>query len=164
MQDVGGHLAEVPRRDTMSIAGFDRLSFEKALKQTLSPTTPIRSAEFLRGRDKKLEDIRRASSNQDVISSYTEIAAWAKPRWLRRRPSSINRPSNPQFYWHVTHRPVSIGFWETWHRNCWLSILPQRKSPLRPRSQRALAPFYQRMLNMRLNEAKSQKSNQSMKR
>ena len=44
----------------MSIAGFDRRSFEKALKQTLSPTTPIRSAEFLRGRDKKLEDIRRA--------------------------------------------------------------------------------------------------------
>src|SRR5260370_13478433 len=44
----------------MSIADFDRLSFEKALKQTLSPTTPIRSAEFLRGRDKKLEDIRRA--------------------------------------------------------------------------------------------------------
>ena len=44
----------------MSIAGFDRRSFEKALKQTLSPTTPVRSAEFLRGRDKKLEDIRRA--------------------------------------------------------------------------------------------------------
>jgi uncharacterized protein len=44
----------------MCIAGFDCLSFEKALKQTLSPTTPIRSAEFLRGRDKKLEDIRRA--------------------------------------------------------------------------------------------------------
>jgi hypothetical protein len=33
----------------MSIAGFDRRSFEKALKQTLSPTTPIRSAESFAG-------------------------------------------------------------------------------------------------------------------
>ncbi|HLI12816.1 MAG TPA: ATP-binding protein [Alphaproteobacteria bacterium] len=44
----------------MALAGFDRKAFEEVLKQRLSPTTPIRSAEFLRGRDKKLEDIRRS--------------------------------------------------------------------------------------------------------
>jgi hypothetical protein len=44
----------------MGILGFDRQSFEAALKQYLSPTTPIRSAEFLRGRDKRLEEIRRS--------------------------------------------------------------------------------------------------------
>lgn len=44
----------------MAISGFSRDTFETALKQTLSPTTPIRSAEHLRGREKKLEDIRRA--------------------------------------------------------------------------------------------------------
>jgi hypothetical protein len=44
----------------MAIAGFTRVAFEEALKRTLSPTTPIRSSEYLRGREKKLEDIRRA--------------------------------------------------------------------------------------------------------
>jgi Cdc6-like AAA superfamily ATPase len=44
----------------MAIAGFSRARFEAALQQSLSPTTPIRSAEHLRGREKKLEDIRRA--------------------------------------------------------------------------------------------------------
>ena len=44
----------------MAIAGFSRDQFETALKQTLSPTSPIRSPEHLRGREKKLEDIRRA--------------------------------------------------------------------------------------------------------
>ncbi|HSU06594.1 MAG TPA: ATP-binding protein, partial [Acetobacteraceae bacterium] len=44
----------------MAIADFDRPHFEAALKVRLSPTTPIRSVEFLRGRDRKLEDIRRA--------------------------------------------------------------------------------------------------------
>jgi uncharacterized protein len=44
----------------MAISGFSRSEFESVLKQFLSPTTPIRSPEFLRGRHKKLEDIRRA--------------------------------------------------------------------------------------------------------
>jgi Cdc6-like AAA superfamily ATPase len=44
----------------MAISGFTRDKFEAALKQTLSPTTPIRSPEHLRGRERKLEDIRRA--------------------------------------------------------------------------------------------------------
>jgi uncharacterized protein len=44
----------------MAIAGFDRLRFESVIQATLSPTTPIRSPEHLRGREKKLEDIRRA--------------------------------------------------------------------------------------------------------
>ena len=44
----------------MAIRGFDRNSFERVLKERLSPTTPIRSPEFLRGREKKLEDIRRS--------------------------------------------------------------------------------------------------------
>jgi hypothetical protein len=44
----------------MSIGNLSRHDFEVVLKRILSPTTPIRSAEFLRGREKKLEDIRRA--------------------------------------------------------------------------------------------------------
>ena len=44
----------------MAIFGFDRDKFETTLKEHLSPTTPIRSPEFLRGREKKLEDIRRS--------------------------------------------------------------------------------------------------------
>jgi uncharacterized protein len=44
----------------MAICGFDRSRFEEVLRKTLSPTTPIRSAEFLRGRDQILEVIRRA--------------------------------------------------------------------------------------------------------
>jgi uncharacterized protein len=44
----------------MAISDFTRDRFEAALKETLSPTTPIRSPEHLRGREKKLEDIRRA--------------------------------------------------------------------------------------------------------
>lgn len=44
----------------MTIAGFDRETFEHALTTKLSPTTPIRSPEFLRGREKRLEDIRRS--------------------------------------------------------------------------------------------------------
>jgi Cdc6-like AAA superfamily ATPase len=42
------------------IRGLNRDQFEGALKRTLSPTTPIRSSEYLRGREKKLEDIRRS--------------------------------------------------------------------------------------------------------
>jgi hypothetical protein len=44
----------------MAIKGITRDRFENLLPQLLTPTTPIRSAEFLRGRDKILEDIRRA--------------------------------------------------------------------------------------------------------
>lgn len=44
----------------MAITGLDRISFEAVLKAKLSTTTPIRSPEFLRGRERKLEDIRRA--------------------------------------------------------------------------------------------------------
>ena len=44
----------------MAIAGHTRDSFESSLRSTLSPTTPIRSPEHLRGRELKLEDIRRA--------------------------------------------------------------------------------------------------------
>lgn len=44
----------------MTIAGYTRLQFETELNQVLSPTTPIRSIEHLRGRDKKLEEIRRS--------------------------------------------------------------------------------------------------------
>src|SRR5215469_6368894 len=42
------------------IRGSNRSQFEEALKRSLSPTTPIRSVEHLRGREKKLEDIRRS--------------------------------------------------------------------------------------------------------
>jgi hypothetical protein len=41
----------------MAIQGVDRTRFEIVLQRILSPTTPIRSGEFLRGREKKLEDI-----------------------------------------------------------------------------------------------------------
>ena len=44
----------------MAIKGISRDEFIRLLPQLLTPTTPIRSAEFLRGRDKILEDIRRA--------------------------------------------------------------------------------------------------------
>jgi uncharacterized protein len=44
----------------MAIVGFDRSKFERVIQTTLSPTTPIRSPEHLRGRERKLEDIRRA--------------------------------------------------------------------------------------------------------
>lgn len=44
----------------MAIRGFNRSQFEQVLPTLLTPTTPIRSAEFLRGREKILEDIRRA--------------------------------------------------------------------------------------------------------
>jgi Cdc6-like AAA superfamily ATPase len=44
----------------MSISGFARDRFIATLQATLSPTTPIRSPEHLRGREKRLEDIRRA--------------------------------------------------------------------------------------------------------
>jgi len=44
----------------LSIAGYDRSHFEEVLKSRLSPTNPITSAEFLRGRDNMLEKIRRS--------------------------------------------------------------------------------------------------------
>jgi hypothetical protein len=44
----------------MALAGFTREAFEATLQKTLSPTSPIRSPEHLKGREKKLEDIRRA--------------------------------------------------------------------------------------------------------
>jgi len=44
----------------MAIKGFDRTQFEAILPTLLTPTTPIRSAEFLRGRERILEEIRRA--------------------------------------------------------------------------------------------------------
>src|SRR3954447_14399127 len=42
------------------IRDFDRDAFERTLRETLSPTTPIRTPQFLRGRDNLLEEIRRA--------------------------------------------------------------------------------------------------------
>jgi len=44
----------------MAINGIDRDLFVATLQKMLSPTTPIRSPEFLRGRDQILEVIRRA--------------------------------------------------------------------------------------------------------
>jgi Cdc6-like AAA superfamily ATPase len=44
----------------MAIRGTNRAQFEQTLPKLLTPTTPIRSIEFLRGRDKILEVIRRA--------------------------------------------------------------------------------------------------------
>lgn len=44
----------------MSIKGFDRERFEATLKQCLSASLPITTPEFLRGRERKLEEIRRA--------------------------------------------------------------------------------------------------------
>jgi Cdc6-like AAA superfamily ATPase len=44
----------------VAIRDVDKTRFELALRKTLSPTTPIRSPQLLRGRDKLLEDIRRA--------------------------------------------------------------------------------------------------------
>jgi uncharacterized protein len=44
----------------MSIRGVTRPQFEQTLPRLLTPTTPIRSVEFLRGRDRILENIRRA--------------------------------------------------------------------------------------------------------
>lgn len=42
------------------IAGFDRPKFETTLRDMLSPSEPIRSAELLRGRQQNLEEIRQA--------------------------------------------------------------------------------------------------------
>ncbi|UPJ47712.1 hypothetical protein IVB30_31330 [Bradyrhizobium sp. 200] len=44
----------------MIILGFTRDKFEAALRDKLSPTTPIRSPESLKGREKILEEIRRS--------------------------------------------------------------------------------------------------------
>ena len=44
----------------MAIRGVTRPQFEQTLPRLLTPTTPIRSIEFLRGRVKILENIRRA--------------------------------------------------------------------------------------------------------
>jgi AAA+ ATPase superfamily predicted ATPase len=44
----------------MAIAGFNRETFEERLRERLSPTQPIRTPEYLRGRERKLEEIRRA--------------------------------------------------------------------------------------------------------
>jgi uncharacterized protein len=44
----------------MAILGIDRDEFERILPTVLTPTTPIRSVEFLRGREKILEIIRRS--------------------------------------------------------------------------------------------------------
>lgn len=44
----------------MAIRGIDRTRFEELLPTLLTPTTPIRSPEFLRGREKILEVIRRS--------------------------------------------------------------------------------------------------------
>jgi AAA ATPase domain len=44
----------------IAIEGFTRQLFEDSLRENLSPAAPIRSPEHLRGREKKLEDIRRA--------------------------------------------------------------------------------------------------------
>lgn len=44
----------------MAIQDVNRPQFEQTLPKLLTPTTPIRSVEFLRGRDKILEVIRRA--------------------------------------------------------------------------------------------------------
>lgn len=44
----------------MAIPGMNRPQFEQVLHTRLSPTTPIRSPEFLKGRGKKLEDIRKS--------------------------------------------------------------------------------------------------------
>ena len=44
----------------MTIRSFEKTDFEEILKTKLSPTTPIRSAEFLRGRKQILEGIRRS--------------------------------------------------------------------------------------------------------
>jgi hypothetical protein len=44
----------------MAISGFDRSRFEQTLRDRLSPTQPIRTSETLRGREQKLEEIRRA--------------------------------------------------------------------------------------------------------
>lgn len=42
------------------IRNFDRPAFEAELRRTLSPSSPIRTPEFLRGRERSLEQIRRA--------------------------------------------------------------------------------------------------------
>ena len=44
----------------VAIHGVARDVFEQRLKECLSPTQPIRTAQFLRGREQKLEEIRRA--------------------------------------------------------------------------------------------------------
>ncbi|SDB74440.1 AAA family ATPase [Belnapia rosea] len=42
------------------IRNLDRAAFEAVLRRTLSPSSPIRTPEFLRGRERSLEQIRRA--------------------------------------------------------------------------------------------------------
>jgi hypothetical protein len=42
----------------MTIRGVDRDRFEVVLKERLSPTTPIRTPEVPKGREKILEDVR----------------------------------------------------------------------------------------------------------
>jgi hypothetical protein len=44
----------------LTISGFTRDQFETVLREKLSPTTPIRSPESLKGREKILEEIRRS--------------------------------------------------------------------------------------------------------
>ncbi|WP_458094200.1 AAA family ATPase [Roseomonas sp. WA12] len=42
------------------LQGHTRETFERALQRSLSPSTPIRNADYLRGREKNLEQVRRA--------------------------------------------------------------------------------------------------------
>jgi uncharacterized protein len=44
----------------MAIRGVNRDGFEAVLKEKLSPTTPIRTPEALKGREKILEEVRRS--------------------------------------------------------------------------------------------------------
>jgi Cdc6-like AAA superfamily ATPase len=48
------------KKRPMAIRRFNRKEFEAVLPTVLTPTTPIRSVEFLRGREKILEVIRRS--------------------------------------------------------------------------------------------------------
>jgi hypothetical protein len=59
-QDILHRLSDGSGPPLMAIRGITRQQFEQLLPTLLTPTTPIRSVEFLRGREKILEDIRRS--------------------------------------------------------------------------------------------------------
>ena len=77
----------------MGIRGVTRSQFEQTLPRLLTPTTPIRSIEFLRGRDKILEK---------GTSSFTVTVGSAKHPSPKPQLLSISRPTISLFSWVAT--------------------------------------------------------------
>jgi hypothetical protein len=113
------------------IRDFDRDAFERTLRETLSPTTPIRTPQFLRGRDNLLEGIRRAFLQPGRMSSFMGIGALARHRWRRRQRFSKREVTATQSSLAATMHRRSMERLQALFANWPLLILPcARQLPL----------------------------------